>query len=554
MYATKVVRNQTDPTALSQGVFKTTPIKMIPCRELSKEDRDLQFGVAGNEYEEGVFKLSALCPNTSVDKSLFTVSGKASSFVEEFILLSIYPCVAELSPNGCVSTAEAARFGVYMIPTLMSINLANFENPLSYQWNTDLYYNVNLGSSLSYFTRMKMIEVWNSNGMFTEDTLVARNAEYEFDHQYYMYRDPTKTSCTLAEMNKGACPAYFFFRLGSGGQKFTYTRYYKGFLEIISDVGGLRDVVFTICFYMYTLLKDREAKKRLVTAVYTDEKQGIITGPENVKGQTFSANKLDVDKAYELIETNLDVVNVIQKLNFLDILISYFDWNDSNNLSIISYANYQIHQGKSAKKAGKSPADENVPPSLSKSILSSASRQVHEENKLNPLTEHALDDHQPAGLTATQRDKTLESQLFQPPRVSEDIRNKLLEDIAAFILLKAKQSQQQEIDTNPKDDRLLSLQTHREGEVKVPEIQKTELNLPSLGWQSDSLDIPKENRQTEGLARSSIERSAQGQTSVNKIGVSRPSTIKKPPPPGIISKLGLAKASVVPLHAKPRDG
>ena len=54
----------------------------------------------------------------------------------------------------------------------------------------------------------------------------------------------------------------------SGGAIRTYTRNYKDFITTMGDLGGVREVVYSLVFYLYVLYNNRERKRAMVASIY----------------------------------------------------------------------------------------------------------------------------------------------------------------------------------------------------------------------------------------------------------------------------------------------
>src|SRR3990167_1003223 len=377
--AFKETRQFVDNDITKTPITKYDFINMKPCKEYTDDER-LRFGAPKTQIETSAFNLNGLCPEIKDINNNLTITGKSSDPFSENILIMIYPCAVEFAPEGCASADEISNSGALLLPNLMNIDLSNYKEPITSSYNTDLDFAINPSFVQQVTTRLKMVEVWNSNGMFTEDAVVVSQSDFSTQRSQYLFRDPTKLSCSAAEfLVDPLCTPYILFTVSSSGLKTSFTRGYKGALEIIGDIGGIRDIIFTLGFYLYVLYNDREVKKRLVAQVYSIDSidkqphlnKSVVKGnaatnqsqtePQPSKwrcckmtypsslvspstGEHEPSRQFDEDEAYEQIEKNLDVVNLIRKLNFIEVLLKFFRIEDEQQMNCVSQASYSLGQ------------------------------------------------------------------------------------------------------------------------------------------------------------------------------------------------------------------
>ena len=83
-----------------------------------------------------------------------------------------------------------------------------------------------------------------------------------------MQRDVGQLSCLPIEIEDGTCKYYYIYEFMSGGSVRTYTRNYKDFITAMGDLGGVREVVYSLVFYLYVLYNNRERKRAMVASIY----------------------------------------------------------------------------------------------------------------------------------------------------------------------------------------------------------------------------------------------------------------------------------------------
>ena len=81
-------------------------------------------------------------------------------------------------------------------------------------------------------------------------------------------RDPSQIQCTSAQIDSRICRAYFRIIFGSGGAASTVTRTYKGWLETMGDVGGLKEVTIFAFGVLYWYFHNRRLKEYMIFQVF----------------------------------------------------------------------------------------------------------------------------------------------------------------------------------------------------------------------------------------------------------------------------------------------
>lgn len=259
--------------------------------------------------------------------------GKSSDIVNQYLYFNLLPCSLD---SNCASEEELSRFTVILGMGEEVLDYSNKDEPLKFSFNADDY---NIVDTKTFtFTQYKLM--WNMitdtrDFPFPEQTVVQYSTIQKAKTSV-LGRDPTQLSCTKQQIEAKTleCVPYLQHWYISGGVTETVTRGYKGVLDTLGGIGGLREVIYFAAFVVYMFFDKKSQRASLVSKIYglDEEKLDVASkDPEKAKsGKTGGCCKKKkkrielVDQAYEKIEQNLDIVAFLRSLQVLDILTNLF--------------------------------------------------------------------------------------------------------------------------------------------------------------------------------------------------------------------------------------
>src|SRR3990167_5352455 len=264
-YATFVMQQITYKASQNEaGVYETTTEysnwNSVPCSQLFESQQEL-FKILNNTLGDLAVVLPkyGVCINYTRENT--TVVGKGTDTIYSGVYFGVYPCTLENSSQ-CKSGDEVKRVGFTYVVGEVSLNLGNYEQPVTFRYTGDFYYYLDL-QNYNYFTSKLMNNaVKNAAGFFTKETLVAAYTTDDVSTlQVLSRRDPDQLHCGVEELVAYTCNAYFGKWVVSGGRVLNYHRDYKDFVELIGDVGGAREFIFSVAFIVYYFYHQHQTKK-----------------------------------------------------------------------------------------------------------------------------------------------------------------------------------------------------------------------------------------------------------------------------------------------------
>ena len=235
---------------------------LIPCKNVAPEI--LKLLSIGDESQAQYLMNYALCPEYNLQD--FKVVGKASDILSKSFEIIIYPC--SLGPDKCVSQETVSKFAFTYAHIEPSFNMSNCDHPISYAWNPNDYYHVNIGAVQITSNQLVKTEVWNDGGLFSSVKLVSSAYSQGYQSTVSKYRDPTSVQCATVPVTEANCTPYLIFQNFSGPKTEKLTRSYKGAIETIGEIGGIRDIIFTAAIAIYWLFHSKLTCKEVVSQVY----------------------------------------------------------------------------------------------------------------------------------------------------------------------------------------------------------------------------------------------------------------------------------------------
>ena len=318
----------------SSGAVISTYIDYPPvsCGELQAK------GMLDPDYQKNggigdFLSVSAICFDTSdQDTSIF---GSYSDYPAKYMALSVSPCSLD-DLSQCVSIEELTKSYAQVIRLEPEVNLIKKHNPVGHLANSDDYYPLNPAASGEIQEKLIIKEIVDSAGFMFPKTSVANYTDIQYSRYYNKYRDVNSLSCTKADITNSICESYLTFFMLTTNQRTVTHRKYKGLLETIGELGGLREMVFLAFFVVYQHYHSSICKFELVRRVYGLEGKRACLGSllKNMKvsdlkaGQDFKLKENSVqvsdkvvNRAWDQIERSLDVVHISRELSSLKLLL-----------------------------------------------------------------------------------------------------------------------------------------------------------------------------------------------------------------------------------------
>ena len=279
-----------------------------------------------------------MCVMFNPDESY--VAGSGSSTGGDALFLQFYPCTLA---TGCAPANLITSLGILLNMPTPSVDISNYEDPVSYALSANFIYHVDLSASQHYKHVMQVNEIWDQSQIFYSNSL-RRNFTSAVAPVLNNYnRNNSQVNCTLADIKNRLCTSYLEFEWYSGPTVAKTYRSYKTFTQTISQIGGVNSGLLLVFLYINLIYNYYAKKHLLVDRVFkffksikpveshTKDNQVQAVAPSKSGGvEAILKSPLEeLDKkgleemkeeAYNVIVKNLDVITIVRELNNLKVL------------------------------------------------------------------------------------------------------------------------------------------------------------------------------------------------------------------------------------------
>lgn len=332
-YATPVLRlqtllAQTAPNGTLEYKYTDQIKRFIPCTTLfnSKYNHSLFPSQSSSKFLYETMRDFGLCVNWTEGEMV--LEGKTVDPFMSYLSFKLMPCMLE---TGCVSKEELARFSIVHSIGEEVLNYADQETPLKFAYNGDEYFVIDPALTPMATYKLMTNEIWDDRGLFMGGTLRASFTSIQKTYPGIVTRNISQLSCTEEMLQEYTCKPYISFDYISGGGKSIVVRSYIGILDCMSNVGGVREILYFIGFLFYMVYNSNKKKEKLVAEIYdmspSDLEETLKQDPSTTnkcasKHSRTSRKKLLIGRAFDMVEQSLDVVNLLKSLQFLKLLDS----------------------------------------------------------------------------------------------------------------------------------------------------------------------------------------------------------------------------------------
>jgi len=299
-------------------------------------------------------------------------SGKGYEAGASYATLRILPC--SLS-SGCVTAAEVKQ--MYVIVGLMvpTVDVNNYQKPVSYRFQTDYMLSVSLTMGQYYTDRMMQVNIKDSQGFPLKDQVVKTFSTTE-KLIFNIYERDGSSTCTTAAISARTCPEYLNWDIISGTTNQTQTRLYTTIGSLVAEVGGMKTAIFFILFWLYFMYNRKERDNHMVRTVYNIRKKPkpfmyyVCCCQKKYKnddkdddcdseGVVYASQEIFA-QAKSVIQRNLDMSFMAKDLNILKFIIHFLLTEYQRNLVPIVTLNIDLNREKERLVKLKGADAENI--------------------------------------------------------------------------------------------------------------------------------------------------------------------------------------------------
>lgn len=264
--AIKFRRNIWYNSEANNSVYIVDDQKMVPCSELinaGKFDPDYYLNLGG-------FKRSlnnGIC--FDMEGKNASIAGSYSSSPSTVAYMDIYPCTKD-DTSKCKPYEVVRRLWILVAHLEAEIDLSNKAKPISYSVNSDFYFKLNTVTTNYYIRKLLHAEIVDNFGFLFSQRRAAQFVQEEKLLPFTGWRDQNQISCKAEGLDSltSECLPYMEIITMSSNQYVKISRTYKGLLETVGEIGGLKEIIYLACYYLYYHYHQFVSKRELVRQVF----------------------------------------------------------------------------------------------------------------------------------------------------------------------------------------------------------------------------------------------------------------------------------------------
>ena len=275
----------------------------------------------------------------------FAVYNDFHSSSESHLRVYVDPC--SLPQAQCASAREVKNTAIYLAYVRTTFDMNDFDSPVRKEYIELDQLTPELSVSQSIKFAMKKVQVFNVLGLPYRQELHTE-ASLPHDREYFKQnRINESVICT-----KASCESYFRIKFMDGKLLTKTYRVYKPFTRVISEIGGVKIVIYWGFFVLYMICGGgREEKKYTVRRVFriqAEKKSWKESCKESLTTCCKKKNKvlMDPKKKYKTDE------NGITEAPSIIVDMAYDFFQESNDLITLAQSTYVMNLMSSVLMTG----------------------------------------------------------------------------------------------------------------------------------------------------------------------------------------------------------
>ena len=345
--------------------YSVKEMKVVPCKELVARGERKTIHIENEGLAKDSYEAVGVCVDPDGgDMALGQTAAEPESYQTVFV--TIGPCSLGAE---CVSEEELSKVSYsYALPT-PAVNFGSHDSPVRYFTEPDdVYYR-----TLTMTTRIKLQvvkkNIYNDAGFPLGKKLVKSYTDFEPMKFSLSDRNKNAAACSESDpMKYLACSPFFVLEIMNTKKSVNVYRSYKGFVETISEIGGMIDLILIVVVFAYNLYNNKIVQKELVYQIYGLEPpeghSAFRCCRKRVLPQTSKPTTASAESVYEHLRSNvfssLDVAEIWKELRPL-IVLSHLLFDDPAAKSIDKpFQQLRVARLRPQQKA--SPSQSESPP------------------------------------------------------------------------------------------------------------------------------------------------------------------------------------------------
>ena len=298
------------------------------CGDLRKAgtfDLDYMNGIGG--YGELLDDYGVCFDTTGIDTN---IQGSFADLPNSFMTLYLAPCALQ-DKTLCKEHSVIAKSSIQIMQLESSVNFSDKKKPVKYSINSDFITLIN--PAISTFMQKSLInhKIVDKAGFLFPDKLVEEYTQATTLFPSFGWRNESVLHCTFEEVLTYACNPYLTITIVTSNTHVTYDRHYKGLLETLGEIGGLKDLILLACSCFYAFYHDVASRQVLVQSVYRLKTRNrcslgkaampMSTAKRQPSDGCLEVGRQEEDRAWREVEATLDVVSLAKQMAVLKFIV-----------------------------------------------------------------------------------------------------------------------------------------------------------------------------------------------------------------------------------------
>lgn len=259
-------------------------------------------------------------------KDEYWVKGSYFDTNHRRMSLSIYPCILDDPINACQTPNEFPYLIAYFGVTRSSVNIASKNSAVSKSLDYDSFSSLSPASTTIHHYTYKRTTIYDSDLDYTP--MKMRDTFLELDEKsvFSKLRDSEQLYCTKEMIIDGSCQPYFTIHIKPSSKHSKIVRQYPRLMELISNAGGLIDVILWVAILINRLYQKFQYKQ------FLKKKMLKMNAQEFLKYFPDKTQKEIDQLLVDIVQKKKDGVELLDNLYEVDLLSKLYLKNEHRML------------------------------------------------------------------------------------------------------------------------------------------------------------------------------------------------------------------------------
>lgn len=274
----------------------------------------------GFQYVQDTAEMYGLCPDVKNDTSFF-VEGHIFSPPKTVFELRIYPCSLSDSTQ-CKSEEDMEFLEMAVVLPKQSFDRKNFDEPIKWLPSVELTPIINFESRKKTVINLMKTQIFDDVYDFVDEILTNEFIEIETVRENSAPRKNKGVYCKPEDIFKFPlkCSLYLQLEFNSGGRLIVIKRNYKKILDLMGEIGGVSQVLFTVFSIFFAVVGGIFIRQVLTTEVLGVKKKEITQYIDLEMKDKKKKKEEFGNLIKEFNECNHDGIRYIKNINDFEIL------------------------------------------------------------------------------------------------------------------------------------------------------------------------------------------------------------------------------------------